>query len=30
VGSAGKQGLTDLKALGAGIETKVNVKKKKS
>lgn len=29
-GAQAKQGLTDLKALGAGIETKVNVKKKKS
>jgi tetratricopeptide (TPR) repeat protein len=29
-GQQAKQGLTDLKALGAGIETKVNVKKKKS
>jgi tetratricopeptide (TPR) repeat protein len=29
-GQQAKQGLTDLKALGAGIETKVNLKKKKS
>src|SRR6266851_9050201 len=29
-GQQAKQGLTDLKALGAGIEMKVNVKKKKS
>lgn len=29
-GAQAKQGLTDLKALGAGIDTKVNVKKKKS
>jgi len=29
-GQQAKQGLTDLKALGAGIETKVNIKKKKS
>ena len=29
-GAQAKQGLTDLKALGAGIETKVNVRKKKS
>jgi len=29
-GQQAKQGLTDLKALGAGIETKINVKKKKS
>jgi tetratricopeptide (TPR) repeat protein len=29
-GQQAKQGLTDLKALGAGIDTKVNVKKKKS
>jgi hypothetical protein len=29
-GQQAKQGLTDLKALGAGIETKVNVRKKKS
>ena len=29
-GQQAKQGLTDLKALGAGIQTKVNVKKKKS
>lgn len=29
-GAQAKQGLTDLKALGAGIDTKVNVRKKKS
>jgi len=29
-GTQAKQGLTDLKALGAGIDTKVNVRKKKS
>jgi len=29
-GAQAKQGLTDLKALGAGIDVKVNVKKKKS
>jgi tetratricopeptide (TPR) repeat protein len=29
-GAQAKQGLVDLKALGAGIDTKVNVKKKKS
>ncbi len=29
-GQQAKQGITDLKALGAGIETKVNMKKKKS
>lgn len=29
-GQQAKQGLTDLKALGAGIEMKINVKKKKS
>ncbi|HKD51364.1 MAG TPA: tetratricopeptide repeat protein [Candidatus Acidoferrum sp.] len=29
-GAQAKQGLNDLKALGAGIETKVNVRKKKS